>query len=730
MLQRSGRSGRSGRRVRTPPFLQLHATDCGAACLGIVLAHHGRWAPLQQLREDCSVGRDGSNAADIARAAIHHGLNANGWRKDVEQLRKMTFPLILHWAMDHFVVLEGVGRNCFYLNDPAAGRRTVSAGEFDRNYTGVALQFEPGPEFQRTARPPGIIHRLVPWLRGTGGAIAHAAACGGMLALLLLATPLLLGVFVDQVFGRGEPWGGLLAGALAASAFLVYLLTWLKMRCLRKLSLKLAIDASVRCVSRLLRLDIGFFTRQLAGDVVTRIQSIDRISTGISNHLLNLLIELAVSLVFFAVMLIYDSLMAVIVLGLAVSNVGLMRLVTRLRVTENHKLLREQGLLYGVSFSGLQRMEFLRSTGGEDRLFARWGGYQARELVARQRFAELGHVNAALPNLFLLFGHAVVLLLGASQVMAGEMTLGALMGFYVLAGMFLAPVGRFVAFADELQTLEADLNRLDDVMKAPAVADGSSSGETADRLQTVDGKLRLTGRVELCGVTFGYERNKPPLIEDLSLTVEPGQRIALVGFSGSGKSTLAQLAAGILQPWSGEILFDGLPVGDVPREVLSASFSIVEQRSLLFSATIRENLTLWNPTAPDEALSDAARDACIHDEIISRPLGYDSMVDEGGSNFSGGQRQRLEIARALTNNPSIVILDEATSALDATTEERIDRALRRRGVSCLIIAHRLSTIRDCDRIIVLSAGRAVQSGVHEELMMDEDGLYASLVRST
>ena len=730
MLQRSGRSGRSGRRVRTPPFLQLHATDCGAACLGIVLAHHGRWAPLQQLREDCSVGRDGSNAADIARAAIHHGLNANGWRKDVEQLRKMTFPLILHWAMDHFVVLEGVGRNCFYLNDPAAGRRTVSAGEFDRNYTGVALQFEPGPEFQRTARPPGIIHRLVPWLRGTGGAIAHAAACGGMLALLLLATPLLLGVFVDQVFGRGEPWGGLLAGALAASAFLVYLLTWLKMRCLRKLSLKLAIDASVRCVSRLLRLDIGFFTRQLAGDVVTRIQSIDRISAGISNHLLSLLIELAVSLVFFAAMLIYDSLMAAIVLGLAVSNVGLMRLVTRLRVTENHKLLREQGLLYGVSFSGLQRMEFLRSTGGEDRLFARWGGYQARELVARQRFAELGHVNAALPNLFLLFGHAVVLLLGASQVMAGEMTLGALMGFYVLAGMFLAPVGRFVAFADELQTLEADLNRLDDVMKAPAVADGSSSGETADRLQTVDGKLRLTGRVELCGVTFGYERNKPPLIEDLSLTVEPGQRIALVGFSGSGKSTLAQLAAGILQPWSGEILFDGLPVGDVPREVLSASFSIVEQRSLLFSATIRENLTLWNPTAPDEALSDAARDACIHDEIISRPLGYDSMVDEGGSNFSGGQRQRLEIARALTNNPSIVILDEATSALDATTEERIDRALRRRGVSCLIIAHRLSTIRDCDRIIVLSAGRAVQSGVHEELMMDEDGLYASLVRST
>ena len=722
--------GRPGRRVHTPLQLQQNATDCGAACLGIVLAHHGRWIALQQLREDCAVGRDGATAADIHRAAARHGLEITAWRRETDYLRKLTFPVILYWELNHFVVLEGIGRKRFHLNDPSTGHRTVGVEEFDRSFTGVVLTPEPGPEFTRTEPPPGILPRLAPWLRGEGRAIGQIAACGVMLALLLLAMPLLLGVFVDHVFGRGEPWGGVLAGVMAVSAILVYVLTLFKLRCLRRLSLKLAVGGSMDCVSHLLRLTMGFFNLRFAGDLVIRVQSIDRISSGLSNHFLDLLIEVAASLVFFAVMLMYDPALAAIVLGLAVANVVSMRAVTRFRVAENHRVRREEGLLQGIGFSGLQRMEVLRSTGGEDRFFARWGGYQARELLARQRFAELGHVNAALPNLFLMFGNAAVLLLGASQVMGGGMTLGALIGFYVIAGLFLAPVGRFVAFADEIQTLEADLDRLDDVVKAPAVADPSTDVDPANhRLRTAGGKLRLSGRVELRGVTYGHEPGKPPLIEDLSLTIEPGQRVAFVGSSGSGKSTLLQLVAGILEPWSGEILLDDLPLGEIAREVLSASLSMVEQQSSLFSATVRENVTLWNPTVPEDALVGAAKDACIHDEIISRPLGYDSMVGEGGLNFSGGQRQRLEIARALTGNPSVLILDEATSALDTTTEERVDRALRRRGMSCLIAAHRLSTIRDCDRIVVLDGRSAAQSGTHEELMADAGGLYASLIHS-
>ena len=721
---------KAGRRVRTPIQLQMHATDCGATCLGIVLAYFGRWLTLQQLREDCSVGRDGFSAADIVRAAARHKVEAEGWRKEIGQLRDMTFPLILHWRLDHFVVLEGIGRKWFYVNDPAFGRRKVGYEEFDQCFSGIVLEFKCGPDFEASGAPPSIVSRLIPWLRGEINTIAYVALAGVMLTLLLLATPFLLSVFVDHVFGQNEPWGGLVASMLAVAALFVYLLTWLKMRILRRLAIKLAISESIGAISHMLGLTIGFFNQRFAGDIVARLQAIDKISTGVSNHFLDLLIELAASIMFFCVMLAYDPVMAVIVLLLAVLNVVLMRIVTRLRLAENYKLHREQGLLQGVAFSGLQRMEFLRATGNDDSFYARWGGYQARELLARQRFAELGHVNAALPNLFLLLGNAVVLLFGAEQVMSGEMTLGTLMGFYVLAGMFLAPVGRFVTFADELQALEADLDRLDDVIKSPATTVSLIDEERTGKIRTVDGKLRLTGRVELRDVSFGYDVNRQPLITDFNLIMEPGQRIALVGYSGSGKSTVSQLVAGVLEQWTGQILFDDVPSGEVPAEVLSASLSVVEQQSMLFSATVRENLTLWNPTIPDESIVAAAQDACIHDEIISRNLGYDSVVNEGGSNFSGGQRQRLEIARALTNNPTILILDEATSALDARTEELIDNAIRRRGLSCLIVAHRLSTIRDCDRILVLEKGHVAQSGTHEDLLRDENGLYASLVKSS
>lgn len=711
--------------------MQLHATDCGAACLGIVLAYFGRWIPLQELREDCAVGRNGANAAEILRAAKRHGLEGKGWRKEPSQLSAMELPLILFWEFRHFVVLEGFDHNFYYLNDPDTGHRKLSAEEFSNGFSGIVLSFEPGPDFQRTSRPPGILTRLRPWLRGSGGAVAFVAACGMMLALLLLATPLLLGVFVDYVFAGGKQWGGLIAAVLAISALFVYVLTWLKLRCLRKLTLRLAIKNSVDCTSRTLQLPASFFHHRFAGDLVARIQSIDRIAAGISAHFLDLLVELGASTIFFIVMFAYDPAMALVVLALAGLNVGLMRAVTRLRVEENHKFLREQGLLLGVSMTGLQHLELLRSTGTDDNYFSRWGGHQARELAARQRFAELGHVNAAFPNFFLMLSNAAVIALGGMQVLSGQMTLGSLMGFYVVAGMFLAPVGRFVAFADQLQTLEADLDRLEDITRAPIDDTATRVGDdSSGRLKTAEGKLRLAGRVELRGVTFGYDRTLPPLIENLDLIVEPGQRIAFVGYSGSGKSTLAQIVAGVLQPWSGVVMFDDMPLADIPKEVMSASLSMVEQQEMLFATTVRENLTLWNHTISDEAIVAAAKDARIHDEIIRRPQGYGEMVGESGLNFSGGQRQRLEIARALVKSPSTIILDEATSALDAATEEKIDRALRRRGLTCVMVAHRLSTIRDCDRILVLDKGKVIQQGRHEQLMAEEEGLYAKLIRST
>ena len=716
------------RRVTTPIWLQTHVTECGAACLGSVLAYFGRWVPFTELRNRCEVSRDGSTAAGISRAAKHYGLECSGRITQVHQLKTLPLPLILFWEFNHFLILEGFDQNLFFLNDPATGRRKLSAEEFGAGFSGIVLQCNPGPEFHRGGDRPTILQRLPLWLRGAWGALAYAVACGLMLAMLALVTPAVLGIFVDHVLVEREPWGGPLAGVLAAAAILIYGLTWLKQRTLQRLTIRISVIFGNRCVSQLLRLPVEYFDHRLIGELTARIMSIDKIAKGLSENFLGVLIEIVMSVVFLAVMLAYDPTLGLIVLGMAILNAALVRVVTLVRTDESHALRREQGFLIGVGALMLNQADSLRMTATDDRFFSRWSGHQARELAVRQRFCELSHVNAALPGLFVVLGNAAVLAFGATQVMAGELTLGGLVAFYIVAVLFLEPVGRFVGFADERQEIETDMQRLDDIAETPEDPGLTRRRETSEAIATFNGRLRLTGQVELRGVTFGYNRGRPPLIKDFSLTIKPGQRIAVVGPSGSGKSTLSRLVSGLYHPWSGEILFDGRPRREIPEEVLSRSLSMVDQHIVLFSATVRENITMWNLAVPDDDVVDAARDACIHDEILSRPLGYTTQVEEDGGNFSGGQRQRMEIARALVGNPTVLILDEATSALDAATEEYVDDALRRRGCSCLIVAHRLSTVRDCNEIIVLDKGMEVQRGTHDELMTDENGLYYRLVR--
>ncbi len=716
------------RRVTTPLLLQTHGTECGAACLGSVLAYFGRWVPFTELRDKCEVSRDGSTAAGISRAAKHYGLECSGRNVQVHQLKKLPLPLVLFWEFNHFLILEGFDRKSFYLNDPATGRRKLSAEEFGASFSGIVLQFNPGPAFRQEGVRPNILQRIPLWLHGAWGGLSYAIACGLMLAVLALVTPAVLRIFVDQVLGENAPWGELVAGVLAAAAILVYGLTWVKQWGLQRLSIRISVVAGNRCLSRLLRLPVEYFNHRLVGELTDRVLSIDRIAKGLSEHFLGVLIEIAMSVVFLAVMFAYDPTLALIVLGLAVLNGVLVRVITRIRTDESHALRREQGLLVGVGMLMLNQADRLRITASDDHFFSRWGGHQALELAARQRFSELSHVNAALPGLFMVLGNAIVLAFGATRVMDGELTLGTLAAFYVVAVMFLEPVGRFVGFADERQEMETNMQRLDDIteiLEDPGLARRRKESEA---IATFNGRLRLAGHVELRGVTFGYNRGRPPLIKDFNLVIKPGQRVAVVGPSGSGKSTVSRLVSGLYQPWSGEILFDGRPQHEIPEEVLSRSLSMVDQHVILFSATVRENITLWNPAVPDDNVVDAARDACIHDEILSRPLGYTTRVEEDGGNFSGGQRQRLEITRALVGNPTVLILDEATSALDAATEESVDDALRRRGCTCLIVAHRLSTIRDCDEIIVLDKGVEVQRGNHDDLMTDETGVYYRLVR--
>ncbi len=717
-------------RVRTPLVLQIEATECGAACLASVLRHFGCWVSLEEMREACAVSRDGCSAADIARAARQYGLETTGWKQEIGDLPGLSLPAILFWEFRHFVVLEGIGKGRYLINDPGRGRRVIDEDGFDRAFTGVALELKPSGSFCRKAPPPGVLRRLWPWISGFRSSLLFSLLAGLLLAIPGIAAPVLLGLFVDAVLRGGQhDWGGTLIGAMTAAGIAVYILTWLRERSLRRLAVAVAVRQADRFVGRLLSRSAQFFARRMAGDLLSRAQSIEQVVAIGVVQLVGVAADLAMSLAFLSLMVVYDAGLAAVVIFIAAACAAAARFTSRYRTDESHGLQREQGLWIGVGLAGLRNVEALRATASENDFFSRWSGHQARELNARQRFEELGHVTEAVPVLFTALAGTAVLGIGGWQMIHAEMTLGSLMAFYMLAWGFLQPIGRFVQFAELLRTLDAELARLEEVLDAPSSRNDAAS-TIAPRIATVDGRLRLRGHLEMRNVTFGFRRYRPPLIEGFNLVIEPGQRIAIVGPSGSGKSTLSLLAAGIHRPWSGEILFDGIRRDEVPRDVLNDSISVVSQDTALIEGSLRDNLTLWNPTVPDSQLIAAARDAAIHDDIMARVHGYDAEVEEGGLNFSGGQRQRLEIARALVHGPSLLILDEATAALDAITENRIDDALRRRGCSCLIVAHRLSTIRDSDRIIVLDHGRVVQDGTHDELIASEDGLYAELVHAS
>lgn len=707
--------------------MQNLATECGAACLGSILAYFGRWVSLNELREACMIGRDGCSAAEIVEAARSHGLEVEAWRKEPEELHDMPLPSILFWGFNHFVVLEGISNKCYYLNDPGSGRRTVSSEDFNREFTGVVMTMQPGSEFRRGGIRPGVVRNFWPWLRDVKSAFGFAALSGLLLALSGLILPILLSLFVDHVLSDGAV-GTLFIPTIAIIAGLgVFLLTWLHHQCLRRLAIRLSIVHTDKLLSHLFRLPLTFFHHRFVGDIIQRIRLVDKVAFTGSMQVVGIGVELVMSIFFLVLMLIFEPILALLVAGIGIVSIILTKLVSSMRTDVNRQMQREQGMLDGTGMFGLSNITSLRAVGKEDELFARWAGYQARELLARQKFSELGYLIAAIPGLTLALGSAAVLGLGGWKAMSGDLTIGQLMGFYVVASNFLRPIGEFVMFADMFQTMEADLQRIDEIQSASSDQIAIKESHTkSQRLSTLDGRLRLNGQIELRNVTFGYQHNRQPLIKDLNLEIEIGQRVALIGPSGSGKSTILMLLSGVYSPWSGEILLDGVPISEIPNQVITSSLSLIDQRICLFDGTVRDNLTMWNPAIPDEQLIAAAKDALIHDIIVSRTRGYDSSVDENGRNFSGGQRQRLEIARALVKNPTVILMDEATSALDTLSERKIDDAVRKRGCTSLIVAHRLSTIRDCDLILVLEKGKEIQRGTHDELAADIHGLYYRL----
>ena len=715
---------RSRRRARTDTVFQLEAAECGAASLAMVLSHFGLRVPLEELRLACGVSRDGSKASGILRAAESYGLIGTGLSAEPAHLRELAMPQIAFVNFNHFLVIEGISRRHAWLNDPAHGPRRVTLEELDEMFSGVVLVFEPGPDFRAADTRPSRLRSLRERLRGYETAVFFVFLASLALVLPGLVTPALSRIFVDYVLVQSlDDWMGPLALGLAITALARFVLSELQAQTLLRAETRLATQGSSSVLWRLLRLPAAFFSQRFAGEVASRLDLGDELARVLTGELARAALAVLTAVFFLVVMVVYNPLLAAVGAGFAALNVVVLLVVARRLRDRWQKTSVNDAKLHAAVVAGLQDVETFKAAGAEDALFRRWAGLHASVVDTEQRLGmSLGVLNAA-PALLQGLASAALLVLGGLEIMDGRMTIGMLVAFQTLQASFAAPLAELTGFGTQLQQLQAFLARLDDVDGQPIDARFSAD----DTPRPVD---RLPdGQVSVRGLSFGYAPLEAPFLKHLDLDVAPGRRIALVGPSGSGKSTVGRLLVGLYRPRDGTINLGDRPLADWPTPALTARVAYVDQQITLFEGTVRENLTLWDDTVPERDVVAAARTARIHDVIASRPGGYDAWVEEGGRNWSGGQRQRLDLARALVTRPTLLVLDEATSALDPVTEVEVLDAMRGIGITCVVIAHRLSAIRDCDEIVVLERGRVVARGDHTTLLADAGGLYRRLVEA-
>jgi NHLM bacteriocin system ABC transporter peptidase/ATP-binding protein len=711
------------KRRHTPTIIQMESVECGAAALAMILGYYGKHVPLEELRVACGVSRDGAKAGNVVAAARRYGLVAKGFQMEARRLLEEPKPLIVFWAFQHFMVVERIrrrlGRTLVYVNDPASGPRTIDWEEFDSGFTGIVLKFEPGPDFRPGGRPPRVVDALLLRRQHSGRAWTLVLLASFLLVVPGVIAPAFSRVFIDRILAGGAfNYVAPLLVAMAATVAALIVLTSVQQQYLLRIEISTALVSSGRFFRHLLRLPIEFYLQRQPAEVAKRVGTNDTVAEILSRDLATTVVSLVLVLFYAALLVRNDVLLGVVGVSMALLNIAVLRWVARARTDAVAKLRADRGKLITVSFNTLQLIETVKASGAESDAFQRWAGFLAKVMTGRQHLGIPTALLTVVPPMLATLNGGLILLVGGLRAVDGAISIGLLVAFQSLLTGLSRPVAQLTNLGELLQDITADISRLHDVERYPVAQ--------CFARPAAPGGARLEGHLEFENVSFGYGQLAAPAIKNMSFSIAPGRQTAIVGGSGSGKSTIGRLAAGLFEPWSGRILLDGRPREQISRAVIAASLSFVDQDISLFEGTVRENVTLWDDTVLDEAVISALRDAAIFDTIAARPGGVHTHTDEGGRNFSGGQRQRLELARALVTKPTLLIIDEATSALDPETEQIIAGNLQRRGCACLIIAHRLSTIRDADDIIVLRDGAVVEQGRHDELVA-MSGHYAELI---
>lgn len=714
----------TGKVAKVPVILQLEALECGAASLAMVMAYYNKWIPLEQVRLDCGVSRDGSNAKNMLIAARSYGMSAKGYRYEPDSLReKGRFPCIIHWNFNHFVVLNGFRKDKAVLNDPAKGLVEVSMKEFDEAFTGVCIMLEPAEGFVADGKKKSIMKFAQKQLMGTGTAMLFTVMVSLISALIGVIHPVFSRIFMDRLItGKNPDWVAPFFLFLSTFALIQIVLSGMQAIYSLKIQGKLAIKANAQYMWHVLRMPAEFFTQRMAGDIVARKDTNASIASTLINTLAPTVLNMIMMVFYLVIILRYSVALTLIGIGGMILNIVLNQYISSKRINISRVQMRDTAKLSSTTVAGIEMIETIKASGAENGFFEKWSGYQASVNTQNVKTMKLNQYYDLISQIMSSLVNMIILALGLYMIIQGQFTVGTFFAFQAMLSAFMAPVTELASAGTTIREMRTNMERIEDVMEYPTDVEYKQNSKEEISYD------KLTGKVELKNVTFGYSRLAPPLIENFSMTLEVGQKVAFVGGSGCGKSTLAKLISGLYQPWSGEILFDGKPISEIDRNIFTGSLAVVDQDITLFEDTIANNIKMWDSSIEDYEMILASRDASLHEDIMQRDGGYQYKLMEGGRDFSGGQRQRMEIARVLAQDPTIMIMDEATSALDAKTEYEVVKAIKDRGITCIVIAHRLSTIRDCDEIIVMEHGKIVERGNHEKLMA-QHGKYEELIMS-